>query len=386
MFLLPSEYIKNTIDVYLNQHCSVSQKIYWVTLLAVVIILCSLPFIYVEVSVQDTGIIRPVAEKTEVKASITEFIDSVCVKEGQKVNQGDTLLVFRHSNPDYKINYQQSRLKDYQEHLSDLRLLINGIVPQHFSSNTRRQEYLYFVQQESGCETNLMKATKDLERNQSLFEKGVISEEEYEGYKYEYDKAKNALASLKDNQVRQWQNDLNNYYNYFEEMRASMEQELKEKDRYVVVSPVSGTLDQFKGIYSGSSIQSGSLLAVISPDSTLYAEIYVSPRNIGYIYIDMPVSLQVGSFNYNEWGTISGKVIEISSDFMFDSSGSNPYYRVKCSMDQNYLTRKNGITGMLKKGMTISSHFKITKRSLFDLIYQKMDDWVNPKQYDEKSN
>jgi hypothetical protein len=42
--------------------------------------------------------------------------------------------------------------------------------------------------------------------------------------------------------------------------------------------------------------------------------------------------------------------------------------------------------GMLKKGMAVSSHFMITKRSLFDLLYQKMDDWANPTQYNGNNN
>lgn len=50
-------------------------------------------------------------------------------------------------------------------------------------------------------------------------------------------------------------------------------------------------------------------------------------------------------------------------------------------MDKDYLVRKNGVTGKLKKGMNVTCHFVITKRSLFELLYQKMDDWVNPTQY-----
>jgi len=164
-------------------------------------------------------------------------------------------------------------------------------------------------------------------------------------------------------------------------MRMSMKQELKSKAFYVVTSPVTGTVDQFRGIYKGSSIQAGNLIAIISPDSTLYAEINVSPRNIGYIYPGMPVHIQVGSFNYNEWGTVSGKVTEISSDFLTGNLENQAFYKVKCNLEKNYLIRKNGVTGKLKKGMLVSSHFMITKRSLFDLIYQKMDDWVNPAQY-----
>lgn len=50
-------------------------------------------------------------------------------------------------------------------------------------------------------------------------------------------------------------------------------------------------------------------------------------------------------------------------------------------MERDYLQLKDGRTGRLKKGMTVSAHFMVTRRSLFDLLHQKMDSWVNPKQY-----
>ncbi len=381
MNLLPSELIKNSMDAYIDKHSTKSQKIYWLVLIVIVAAIVSLPFIYVDISVQDVGVIRPIAEKTEIKASLTEFIDSVYVKEGWKVHQGDTLLTFRTSNPNYKINYQQNRIDDFREHLNDLRYLSKGTTPSVFSSDTRRQEYLYYCKQSVEAETTLGKTKKDYQRNKPLFDKGVISEEEFEKYEYEYSKAENELASLKDNQISKWQTDLNTYSNSYNEMQAALKQEVKEKDSYVVISPVSGTLDQFRGLYKGSSIQTGTSLAVISPDSTLFCEVYVTPRNIGYLHLDMPVNIQVESFNYNEWGIISGKVVEISSDFFTDSGNNNAFYKVKCSIDRNYLVRKNGVKGNLKKGMTISTHFMITRRSLFELLYQKMDDWANPTQY-----
>ncbi|WP_234998070.1 HlyD family secretion protein [Parabacteroides sp. Marseille-P3160] len=369
------------MDAYIDKHSTKSQKIYWLVLIVIVAAIVSLPFIYVDISVQDVGVIRPIAEKTEIKASLTEFIDSVYVKEGWKVHQGDTLLTFRTSNPNYKINYQQNRIDDFREHLNDLRYLSKGTTPSVFSSDTRRQEYLYYCKQSVEAETTLGKTKKDYQRNKPLFDKGVISEEEFEKYEYEYSKAENELASLKDNQISKWQTDLNTYSNSYNEMQAALKQEVKEKDSYVVISPVSGTLDQFRGLYKGSSIQTGTSLAVISPDSTLFCEVYVTPRNIGYLHLDMPVNIQVESFNYNEWGIISGKVVEISSDFFTDSGNNNAFYKVKCSIDRNYLVRKNGVKGNLKKGMTISTHFMITRRSLFELLYQKMDDWANPTQY-----
>lgn len=381
MSLLPADYIKNSMDAYIDKHTTRSQKIYWVVLAFIIVAVASLPFIYVDVSVQDQGVVRPLAEKTELKAAISEFVDSVYVKEGAQLLKGDTLLTFRQTNANYKIQYQQNRLQDFRSHLRDLEKLSKGEKPTLFHSNTRQQEYIYFCQQKREYENRLTKAENDFERNESLFQKKVISLEEFEKYQYEYQQATNELATLIDNQQSKWQTERNSYSNSYQEMLSLMQQEMVDKDLYVVTSPVNGTLDQFRSIYKGTTIQAGSSIAVISPDSTLYFDVYVSPRNIGYIHIGMPVNIQVETFNYNEWGTIGGKVLEISSDFFTDSSTGGSYYKVKCNMEKDYLSRKNGATGKLKKGMNVVCHFVLTQRSLFDLLYQKMDDWVNPTQH-----
>jgi len=277
-------------------------------------------------------------------------------------------------------------LNDLQQHIHDLRFLSKGEKPNVFHSDTRRQEYLFFQKQKNEYETNLSKTSKEYERNKLLFEKKVISEEEFDQYYFEYTRTNNQLASLVDNQISKWQTDLNTYTNSNYEMSSNLNLEEKERDLYVVTSPVSGTLEHFRGIYKGSNIQAGTPIAIISPDSTLFIEIYASPRNIGYLKRGMPVTIKVGSFNYNEWGTIEGTVTDISSDFFSDASTGSVYYKVKCSMDKDFLLHKRGLKGNLKKGMTVSAHFMIARRSLFDLLYQKMDDWINPSQYIIENN
>jgi HlyD family secretion protein len=56
-------------------------------------------------------------------------------------------------------------------------------------------------------------------------------------------------------------------------------------------------------------------------------------------------------------------------------------FKVKCSLNSSYLTLKNGIRGNIKKGMSVRAHFLVAKRSLFQLLYQNIDDWMNPTQY-----
>lgn len=196
---------------------------------------------------------------------------------------------------------------------------MQGDCPNSFSSPVRQQEYAYFIRKKQELETGLAQAEKEYLRNKTLFEKKVISEEEYDSYYFKYKSQQNELASLVQSQISTWQADLNTYRNTYNEMSTNLKQEIKDKDMYIVRSPVDGTVDQFSGVYRGSSIQAGQSLAVISPDSTLCIEVYVTPRNIGFMSVGMPVNVQVESFNYNEWGTIPGRVKDISSDFLTDS-------------------------------------------------------------------
>ncbi len=86
---------------------------------------------------------------------------------------------------------------------------------------------------------------------------------------------------------------------------------LKEKESYTIKSPITGTIEQFSGIFSGSNINAGQTIAIIGPDSTLLSEVYISPKDIGYIKSGNPVKIQVDAFNYNEWGVINGVVKEL---------------------------------------------------------------------------
>jgi HlyD family secretion protein len=87
--------------------------------------------------------------------------------------------------------------------------------------------------------------------------------------------------------------------------------------------------------------------------------------------------MQVDAYNYNEWGLLTGKVSSISSDVFMDNK--QPYFKIRCQLDQHSLQLKNGYQGKIKKGMTIQAHFHVAKRSIYQLLYDKTDNWLNPK-------
>lgn len=194
--------------------------------------------------------------------------------------------------------------------------------------------------------------------------------------KLEYDLSLNAINQYKKQQHSSWQAALVNHQNQLKELENNQVELEETNNLSIVKAPVSGTLLNVKGIEKGSFISIGIQLAEISPKSDLIVECYIDPIDIGLLKKEKKVNFQVSAFNYNQWGLASGKITAIGNDVQMINN--TPMFKVLCSLDQNFLQLKNGFKGQLKKGMLVNARFELTERSLFDLLYDKMDDWVNP--------
>lgn len=379
--ILPSEWINDTLENYLSRRKAKSNIIYAVAIVFVMASIVLLPFIYVDVSVEGTGNVRPKTERSTIIAPVTEIVDEVYVKEGDAVVKGQPILKFRTDNTDVKINYQRSQQNEFLSQCHDLEFLIKGSCPQTFKSSNREQEYYSMVAQCAQMKTDIRHLKTEWLRNKALYDDKLISEEEYEKYYYQYLDKQNELKTLVENKRATWETDLNNLRQQIREAHSNIEGDVSDKHMLILRAPVSGTVENFSGIYPGIPVQAGTNLAVISPKAPLYVEAFVKPKDIAFIRPNMTAKIQVDAFNYNEWGMLEGKVESVSSDYVVDSS-NNYLFKVRVRLDKNYLTDdRTHHQGYIKKGMTAVVRFMVTKKSLFDLLYQSMDSWVNPTQY-----
>ncbi|MDR0437029.1 MAG: HlyD family secretion protein, partial [Bacteroidales bacterium] len=132
------------------------------------------------------------------------------------------------------------------------------------------------------------------------------------------------------------------------------------------------------GLKVGNYITEGETLMEISPKGDIFAECYISPRDIGLIKIGQQAVLQIDAFNYNQWGMLNAQVSDISHDVILQDGAQMPFFKVFCTLEKDYLTLRNGYEGQLKRGMTFSVRFIVTRRTLFQLLYDKVDNWLNP--------
>lgn len=379
--------LQNTSLVYLHQTRTRSQLIYSVTLFAVIAAIVSLPFLYTTVSVKGQGLMQSSVEKTELLAPANGRLVNVNLIDNQKVLKGTTLLVIDAALPNQQTGLMNNHSSQLQQQLQDVERLIKLLgsskemlrQAQHdnfLQTGLYQASWQQYQEQFQNAKNASTQAERIYQRYQTLYTKKAITQAEYEQYKFNYEQAISEQQMVGKKYKNQWQTEANQYRNELRDIQNQKAQLNEQKKQFELKAPIAGSLQNLTGLQAGTYVYANQKIGEISPDSGLIAYSYVKPADIGLIKREQEVRFQIHAYNYNQWGMLMGKVIDISDDIIIQDQ--TPYFKVKCQLNKNYLQLKNGYKGHVKKGMTFSANFTVTKRSLYQLLYDKVDDWLNP--------
>ncbi|MBY0436291.1 MAG: HlyD family secretion protein [Cyclobacteriaceae bacterium] len=345
-----------------------------------IVAIAALPYLKTDVSVRAFASIRPASQTTIIRSAATGRVKKVDVTENQRVKVGDLLYLIESEALNEqekfyteKIAITEAFIRDAERALTASR---NFTTAPSFTHALYRQSFYLYQQKLNEAQTALNKAQESYNRQRKLFEEKVIAAMEFENFQFDLKKAEDAISQLHETQRNQWQGELKNFQLEKQELESQRARVQKEKKMLTIKAPVSGTVQNLEGVYPGSMVFTNQELGQISPDTSLMVVAYVQPNDIGFIKQNMKVRLQVDAFNYNQWGHVTGVVTAVSQDIKIIDN--KPVFEVRCSLDKDFLELKNGYKGFLKKGMTLQARFVVTQRSLWQLLYDKVDDWMNP--------
>jgi multidrug resistance efflux pump len=382
--IFPTSIIHQTTEYYQSKIDTRSRAIYLSFLGLLFLIIISLPFIHVDLSIQARGTFQSSLEKNEVLVPVSGKVKSIHFKENEKMSVGDKLVEFEAGQINFELDRYTERLMLLSNITSDLNELIrlqesDIMLPQDkkLKTNLYIAYYYEFHTQYRSQASALDKAFRDHKRNQLLYETGVIAFAEYDETKLKYEQAAASLKILYKKKISEWEQELVKYNNEYQELVNKSDILLNQKKQYQILAGVSGTIINTKNIKEGDFVFANQKIGEISPDSPLLAIAYISPKDIGFIKLSQPVYFQIDAYNYNDWGLAKGKVIEIADDLSMISD-KQVAFRIICALEDDHLTLKNGYRGEIRKGMTFNARFLVTKRSLFQLLYDKVDNWLNP--------
>ncbi len=374
--IFPSEIIYDSTESLFVRRKSHYRVIYVVVLLMVLTALAALPFVRVSLSAQARGIIRSPNDNNQIQSAVYGEVLRVNIVENQQVTKGDTLVVLNSLSIDIQIDNNNRKIAEDETFIADISAMLAGNFMALNSPKYLNEKILY--QSSVGqLQTQIDYLKNELAVTQGLFEKKVATQSELLQAQNAYSQATNQRDNMHENFRNRWQAERTQYVQEIRDLHAQNAQSAQQKTQYTLLAPTKGSVIQFTGIEAGNFIVPAQVIAQISTDENLLVECYVSPSDIGYIRENQQVKFQIDAFNYNQWRMALGIVREISKDIA--TVDNKPVFRVRCSLDDQYLHLKNGYRGYLKKGMTLTARFSLTERTLWQLLFDKVDDWFNPK-------
>jgi HlyD family secretion protein len=383
MDLIPSGMMNATFESYMIRITSESRIIYWIIIGLVVSGLAMLPFIYVDVAIRARGYFQSETNKQVIYAPVQGVVSFNSILLGKRFEKGDTLLKFDTKATEAQLSAIERRISENNSAVKDLEKLV-GIVntadhydPEDFLTGRYLAEYLNMEVNWSAQQRKFNKTRIDHERNELLYRQEIIPAVEYEKSLYDYTQEQKALDRILISQKSIWQADLMSRRTEAGSLSAEVKRLREELNNRIVTAPLAGEIIQSSDLQTGTMLLGNQKIAELSPGGELIAVCFVSPKDIGMLKRDQRVRIQVDALNQNEWGLLDASIIDISDDMIVESSSAY-YFRLRCRPELTYMELRNGVRADLKKGMSFTARIIVTRRTLFNLILDKADKWVNP--------
>jgi hemolysin D len=354
------------VILYSEDYSVRAQKlIIWFFRLLLVFVLLSIVLLFT-VRINDTvsftqGEIISQNPQIDLKAPFEAQLSKIYVREGQKVNTGDTLMVIynevnartylaRKAEQEYlgkKLASLQTQLNALGKRKNETgaESNINGsnhnLAIQNINNSIRALEVQYKLQQQK-----LNIALERFKADSILYKKDMLSKIEYNASADLVNSIQETLNTIK-NQLQQQRTQQNVSANDFESKRhqivlRNIELEESNQNLYQVqidlenaltkvnedvellshelskqylIAPTNGVVNFiFTSKLSTNLINKSDLLLSISPDkNNFYAKVILPEHNIQYVKTTMPAHLQLDAYYHLEYGIIQGTVTYISA-------------------------------------------------------------------------
>ncbi|NJK48469.1 HlyD family efflux transporter periplasmic adaptor subunit [Candidatus Gracilibacteria bacterium] len=132
-------------------------------------------------------------------------------------------------------------------------------------------------------------------------------------------------------------------------------------------APVDGIVLSLNLQNSGEVLQAGQTVAEIAPHGVPLVLAAVLPNSeAGFVKTGMPVHVKLDAYPYQDFGTISGKVANLSADTKPDEK-LGQVFRVEVQLDKDYVTDKQRKI-QFRAGQTATADIIIRRRRIADLL------------------
>ena len=277
-----------------------------------------------------TGELQPLGAERPVKAPFAGVIKEILVKEGQKVNLGDTLLRFdpevsrkRKETLETQIKLERKRFEEESRSIKarkkGIQETINGV---QRSLKTEMEIYTNILPLAEIGALQLTETLRQRNRVEQL-------ESEVAQSKADLEEVEAQLLKLEQQSLREI---------------SDLERQLVEVGDIITKerldAPVAGIIYGMVPSSPGYAATAGETLVKVVPGGEIEAKIFVTNRDVGFLESGMKAQVRVDAFPYTQFGSIPGSLKTVGTlPVEPDQQNPVPRFPAYVKLDREYLTK-----------------------------------------------
>ena len=106
-------------------------------------------------------------------------------------------------------------------------------------------------------------------------------------------------------------------------------------------------------------------MLIVPEGEQMEIEAWVANKDIGFMFAGQAAEIKVETFNFQKYGTLSGNLVEISSDAIEDKD-KGLVYRAILRTDQDHFEMANMRQVYLTPGMAVTAEIKTRQKRIIE--------------------
>ena len=385
----------------------------------------------IDIIATSTGKLIPASNIKTIQTLVDSEIEEIFVQEGQYVKEGQDLIKFNQTEVQANIRRIKNEMKALEIAVARLQALLTDNPQENFAYDETIDEYLIKIHSgllksqmtEKAAKIEVLngqiaKAEKEkdtiaadlkriekllpsvkerIEKKKILADKKLIArltfleqEEELTNLQEQRNVQVKKMAETEAN-IEFLQKELRQYLAEFDksimqelkdnrEKLASYQQELIKYEealkRTVVKAPLSGYVQQLVYHTKGGVVETAKpIMNLVPEDYKLEADVMILNKDIGFVRPEQNVEIKIDSFPFTKYGTIKGKVRNISGDAVQDEKLGLIFPSRLTLLDNKILA--DGQVVQLKPGMSVTAEIKTGKRRVIEYLLSPVMKYLN---------
>ncbi len=149
-----------------------------------------------------------------------------------------------------------------------------------------------------------------------------------------------------------------------------------QTERLAIRAPVAGIVKGLEIHTEGGVVQPGvKIMEIVPTEGEIFAEVRISPNDIGHIKVGYPVIVKVSSYDFTRYGSVDGTVKGLSATTFVDDKGQS-FYRGVIILQKNHLGNQAG-ANMILPGMIVNADIITGTKSLLEYFLKPIHRALN---------